>query len=61
MSGVGKGLLYGLIEIGGQLELNLIWGEATANSVRKSRKPLMRAVDFAKTTTRRRARKRIKL
>ena len=32
VSGVGKGLLYGLAEIAGQLGLTLIWGEATAYS-----------------------------
>jgi hypothetical protein len=32
VSGVGKGLIYGLAEIAGQLDLKLIWGEATAYS-----------------------------
>jgi hypothetical protein len=32
VSGVGKGLLYGLAEMAGQLGLGLIWGEATAYS-----------------------------
>src|SRR3989441_2233500 len=32
VSGVGKGLVYGLAEIAGQLSLTLIWGEATAHS-----------------------------
>ncbi len=30
--GVGTGLLYGLIEVAAQLDVKLIWGEATANS-----------------------------
>lgn len=32
VSGVGKGLLYGLAELAGQLGLKLVWGEATAYS-----------------------------
>jgi len=32
VSGVGKGLLYGLAEISARLGLKLIWGEATAYS-----------------------------
>ena len=32
VSGVGKGLVYGMAEIANHLGLKLIWGEATANS-----------------------------
>src|SRR5207237_10028782 len=32
VSGVGKGLVYGLAELAGQLDMQLIWGEATAHS-----------------------------
>jgi hypothetical protein len=32
VSGVGKGLVYGLAEIANQLGIELIWGEATADS-----------------------------
>jgi hypothetical protein len=32
VSGLGLGLLYGVAEIAGRLEIDLIWGEATARS-----------------------------
>lgn len=32
VSGVGKGLVYGLAELAGQLGVKLVWGEATAYS-----------------------------
>lgn len=32
ISGVGKGLVYGLAELAGQVAIPLIWGEATAHS-----------------------------